>query len=72
MAGTPVAFGDLRPGDLVFFQNTFTWGLSHVGIYVGDGMFIHAQNEETGVVISSLTSTYYATRWYGARRITTD
>lgn len=72
ISGTAVAYSDLRPGDLVFFQNTFTWGLSHVGIYIGDGKFIHAENETTGVVISSLTSTYYATRWYGARRITTD
>jgi cell wall-associated NlpC family hydrolase len=72
ISGRPVAFGDLRPGDLVFFQNTYTWGLSHVGIYIGDGKFIHAENEQTGVVISSLTSTYYKTRWYGARRITTD
>jgi cell wall-associated NlpC family hydrolase len=72
ISGTPVAYGDLRPGDLVFFQNTFTWGLSHVGIYIGDGKFIHAENERTGVVISSLTSTYYKTRWYGARRVTTD
>lgn len=72
VSGTPVQYGDLRPGDLVFFQNTFTWGLSHVGIYIGDGKFIHAENEQTGVVISSLTSTYYKTRWYGARRITTD
>ena len=72
IAGRPVAYGDLRPGDLVFFQNTYTWGLSHVGIYIGNGKFIHAENEQTGVVISSLTSTYYKTRWYGARRLTTD
>ena len=72
VSGTPVAYGDLRPGDLVFFQNTFTWGLSHVGIYIGNGNFIHAENERTGVVVSSLTSTYYKTRWYGARRLTTD
>jgi uncharacterized protein YgiM (DUF1202 family) len=72
ISGTPVAWGDLRPGDLVFFQNTFTWGLSHVGIYIGDGKFIHAENERSGVVVSSLTSTYYKTRWFGARRITTD
>ena len=67
--GTPVQYGDLKPGDLVFFQNTYTWGLSHVGIYIGNGQFIHAENETTGVKISSLTSTYYASRWYGARRI---
>lgn len=72
VSGSPVAWGDLRPGDLVFFQNTFTWGLSHVGIYIGDGKFIHAENEQTGVVVSSLSSTYYKTRWYGARRLTTD
>ncbi len=72
MAGTPVQYGDLRPGDLVFFQNTYTWGLTHVGIYIGDGKFIHAENEQTGIVISDLSSTYYKTRWYGARRITTD
>jgi cell wall-associated NlpC family hydrolase len=67
--GTPVQYGDLKPGDLVFFQNTYTWGLSHVGIYIGNNQFIHAENETTGVKISSLTSTYYASRWYGARRI---
>jgi cell wall-associated NlpC family hydrolase len=62
---------DLKPGDLVFF-NTMRRAFSHVGIYIGDGKFIHAENEQTGVVISSLTSSYYKTRWYGARRITTD
>ncbi|MEA2511065.1 MAG: hypothetical protein QOJ59_552 [Thermomicrobiales bacterium] len=69
IAGRPVAYGELQPGDLVFFQNTFTWGLSHVGIYIGNNQFIHAENEQTGVRISSLTSPYYSTRWYGARRV---
>jgi uncharacterized protein YraI len=68
--GTPVSRSSLQPGDLVFFQNTYTWGLSHVGIYIGGGKFIHAQNESTGVVISELSSTYYSSRWYGARRMT--
>jgi uncharacterized protein YraI len=67
--GKPVSQGDLQPGDLVFFQNTYTWGLSHVGIYIGGGQFIHAENESTGVVISDLSSSYYSSRWYGARRI---
>jgi uncharacterized protein YraI len=70
VAGRPVAYGELQPGDLVFFQNTYTWGLSHVGIYIGNNQFIHAENEVSGVRISSLTSPYYSTRWYGARRIT--
>jgi cell wall-associated NlpC family hydrolase len=69
VAGRPVAYGSLQPGDLVFFQNTYTWGLSHVGLYIGGGQFIHAQNEQTGVVISSLDSAYYKTRWFGARRV---
>ena len=67
--GTPVSRDALQPGDLVFFQNTYTWGLSHVGIYIGNNKFIHAENESTGVVISDLTSSYYSSRWYGARRI---
>ena len=70
VAGKPVAYGDLQPGDLVFCQNTFEWGLSHVGIYIGNNQFINAENEQTGVRISSLTSPYYASRWYGARRLT--
>ena len=68
-AGTPVSKANLQPGDLVFFQNTYTAGLSHVGLYIGNGQFIHAQNEETGVVISDLNSSYYGSRWYGAVRL---
>jgi cell wall-associated NlpC family hydrolase len=68
-SGTSVDRGSLQIGDLVFFQNTYTFGLSHVGIYIGNGQFIHAENSGTGVVISSLDSPYYATRWYGAVRV---
>ncbi|MCA9833155.1 MAG: C40 family peptidase [Thermomicrobiales bacterium] len=68
-AGTSVSKSNLQPGDLVFFQNTYTAGLSHVGIYIGNGQFIHAQNESTGVVVSDLNSSYYGPRWYGAVRI---
>lgn len=68
-AGSPVSKSNLQPGDLVFFQNTYTAGLSHVGLYIGNGKFIHAQNEETGVVVSELDSSYYGPRWYGAVRI---
>ncbi len=69
VAGTPVAYSDLQPGDLVFFQNTYTWGLSHSGIYIGNNQFVHAENETTGVKISDITSQYYSSRWYGAVRL---
>ncbi len=67
--GKPIQYGSLQPGDLVFFQNTYTVGLSHVGMYIGNDQFIHAENETTGVRISSLSSNYYSTRYLGARRL---
>ncbi|HEX5499639.1 MAG TPA: NlpC/P60 family protein, partial [Thermomicrobiales bacterium] len=66
--GTKVDRNDLQPGDLVFFQNTFKPGLTHVGIYIGGDQFVDAENEQTGVVVSSLDDDYYASRWYGAVR----
>ncbi len=69
-AGTPVSRANLQPGDLVFFQNTYTWGLSHAGVYIGNGQMIHAENETTGVKISDINSDYYSSRWYGAVRLT--
>jgi cell wall-associated NlpC family hydrolase len=67
--GQSVDRSQLQPGDLVFFANTFRPGLSHVGIYVGNGRFVHAENESTGVTVSDLNSDYYASRWAGATRI---
>lgn len=68
-SGTPVSRTDLQIGDLVFFQDTHTVGLSHVGIFIGDGNFIHAQDEFRGVTVSSIESDYYGSRWYGAVRV---
>jgi cell wall-associated NlpC family hydrolase len=68
-AGAWVDYGAWLPGDLVFFQNTYRAGLSHVGIYLGDGLFIHAENEATGVVISSMYSSYYGPRYWGSVRL---
>ena len=60
---------ELKPGDLVFFQNTYTPGLSHNGIYIGNGQFVHAADEQSGVTISSLSSGYWSSRWFGATRL---
>jgi cell wall-associated NlpC family hydrolase len=67
--GGEVAYGNWQPGDLVFFANTYAAGITHVGIYVGDGTFIHAENPGTGVVISSLNDSYYSAHYAGARRL---
>lgn len=66
--GTPVSTADLLPGDLVFFE-TYAPGASHVGIYVGDGNFIHASSGRGAVTVSSLSQAYYSSHYIGARRI---
>ncbi|MGL5352132.1 MAG: C40 family peptidase [Clostridium sp.] len=64
-AGTNISMDELMPGDLVFFD---TYGsLSHVGIYIGGGDFIHAGT--TSVVVSSLYEGYYSSRYAGATRV---
>jgi cell wall-associated NlpC family hydrolase len=67
--GSPVVAGDLRPGDLVFFRDTYKRGISHVGIYVGEGRFIHAAGRRQGVIVSELSRPYYRNRFAGARRL---
>ena len=67
--GTYVEKSQLQPGDLVFFAGTYKSGISHVGIYTGNGKFIHAPSSGDVVKYSSLTSGYYAEHYYGARRI---
>lgn len=67
--GHSVSKGSVNPGDIVFFKNTFEHGLSHCGISLGGTKFIHAENEDTGVVISDLNSDYYTDHYAGARRL---
>jgi cell wall-associated NlpC family hydrolase len=66
--GRQVNRDELQPGDLVFFANTLHPGMSHDGIYIGGGQFIHAETESSGVTISDLDAEYYSSRWYGAVR----
>lgn len=62
-AGTPVSTSDLQPGDLVFFYP----GITHVGMYIGDGKFIHASSPRTGIKVSVLAqqSSYQGARRFG-------
>lgn len=59
---------DLRPGDLVFF-NTMRHAFSHVGIYVGDGKFIHSPKPGSEVRIDNMDMDYWQGRFNGARRV---
>jgi peptidoglycan DL-endopeptidase CwlO len=62
--GTYVPRDQLAPGDLVFFN-----GLSHMGLYIGDGQFVHAPHTGDVVKISSLYDSWYSSTWYGAKRL---
>ena len=59
---------DLKPGDLVFFH-TVSRGASHVGLLVGDDTFVHAPSSKGVVRVEHLSSSYWASRFLGARRV---
>ncbi len=65
----PIRSSELRPGDLVFFKNTYKRGISHVGIYTGNNKFIHARGKKWGVTVNALSDPYYQLHYAGARRI---
>ena len=65
--GVHVDPSELQPGDILcFYSNGY---IGHVGMYIGNGQFVHAANSRSGVIITDLTTGYYATRGYEARRI---
>ena len=67
--GSSVKKEDLKAGDLVFFHGTYREGVSHVGIYVGNGQFVHNSSSK-GVTTSNLNDTYYKQHYLGAKRVT--
>ena len=67
--GVYVEKDQLESGDLVFFVSPGTWSIGHVGIYIGDGEFIHASTGSCKVMISELYSSYWVDNYYGALRI---
>ena len=68
--GTSVSKSQLQPGDLVFFNSgNSSKRATHVGIYTGNGQFVHASTSTTGVIISDLNSSYYSSTYVGARRL---
>ena len=67
--GTAVEKNNLQLGDILIFNNTANTAIGHVGIYIGDNNFIHASNPSEGVKITSLSSSYYKSRYVGARRV---
>jgi len=68
-AGTEVEKSKMIPGDLIVFENDSQTMVGHVGIYIGDGEFIHAANPQRGVVIDDVDNSYYEPRFVSSRRI---
>ena len=67
--GNPVAKADLQPGDVVFFSDTYQPGISHEGIYVGNGQIIHSNGQAGKVSVGYLNhNSYYSPKYTGARR----
>ena len=66
--GRAVDFGEVQPGDLLFFE-TVSRGASHVGMAIGNGRFVHAPSSRGVVRVEPYTASYWARRFVGARRV---
>jgi cell wall-associated NlpC family hydrolase len=67
-SGEAISADKLLPGDVLVFANTYRRGLSHVGLYLGDGRFVHAVDEAHGVMVNDLWDDYWGPRFVGASR----
>ena len=67
-SGERVSTDAIEPGDVLVFANTYRRGLSHTGIYLGEGRFVHAADEAHGVTVSNLWDGYWSPRLVGATR----
>lgn len=67
--GIPVTKANLKPGDLIFFANTYKPGISHVGIFIGRHRFIHAASTLKGTIVSDIRDPFYVAHYAGARRL---
>jgi hypothetical protein len=70
-AGETIDTTQLQPGDLVFY-NTLRRTFSHVGIYIGNGQFVHAPSRGGGVRVEQMSESYWSKRFNGARRVLAD
>ncbi|MDP9351320.1 MAG: NlpC/P60 family protein [Chloroflexota bacterium] len=68
-SGWSVSRGNLRAGDIVLFQNTWWNGLSHAGIYVGNGWMVNAVSPQYGIRWDNIYNSYYSGKWYDGRRL---
>ena len=66
--GRKISLAQARPGDLLFFSTKFWSGINHVGVYTGNGRFIHASTR-LGVIESGMDDGYYRSRFVEARRL---
>ena len=67
--GAKVDRANMQPGDIIIFLNGARSAIGHAGLYIGNGQFIHASSGGGKVMISSLSESYYNTRFYSARRV---
>ena len=67
--GQAVSRGHWQTGDLILFANTYKRGISHIGVYLKDGKFVHAASSGKGVRVDSLVKGYFASKYYAARRV---